>query len=124
MLDLWSENIGVNSMLFLNSFWKFFWFGGEEFVRRKLVYKNIIRDVDFSYKWEIIGELGDGVFGKVYKVSVWLGRIFDIFLLWFNLYVCVVILILIFFFEKVLLLVKNCFIFCFNFWRFVVLSYV
>lgn len=56
-------------MSFLNSFRKFFRLGGEESARRKSAYKNITRDVDPSHKWEIIGELGDGAFGKVYKVS-------------------------------------------------------
>ena len=32
-------------------------------------YQYIKRDVDPSELWEIIGELGDGAFGKVYKVS-------------------------------------------------------
>jgi len=31
-------------------------------------YQYIKRDVDPSELWEIIGELGDGAFGKVYKV--------------------------------------------------------
>lgn len=76
-------------MSILNSFRKFFRFGGEESARRKSAYKNITREVDPSHKWEIIGELGDGAFGKVYKVSVGSGRIFDTFLSRFNSYVCV-----------------------------------
>jgi len=31
-------------------------------------YQYIKRDIDPSELWEIIGELGDGAFGKVYKV--------------------------------------------------------
>ena len=33
-------------------------------------YPNITRDVDPMEKWQIVGELGDGAFGKVYKVRV------------------------------------------------------
>ncbi len=32
-------------------------------------YEHVHRDVNPSDIWEIIGELGDGAFGKVYKVS-------------------------------------------------------
>lgn len=31
-------------------------------------YPNITRDVDPIEKWQIVGEIGDGAFGKVYKV--------------------------------------------------------
>ena len=31
-------------------------------------YKNLTKDVDPNEIWEICGELGDGTFGKVYKV--------------------------------------------------------
>jgi len=31
-------------------------------------YQYIKRDADPSEMWEIVGELGDGAFGKVYKV--------------------------------------------------------
>lgn len=33
-------------------------------------YEHVNRDVNPNDIWEIIGELGDGAFGKVYKVSV------------------------------------------------------
>ena len=32
-------------------------------------YPNITRDVDPMEKWKVVGELGDGAFGKVYKVA-------------------------------------------------------
>lgn len=32
-------------------------------------YEHVHRDVNPHDLWEIIGELGDGAFGKVYKVS-------------------------------------------------------
>lgn len=32
-------------------------------------YEHVHRDVNPNDIWEIIGELGDGAFGKVYKVS-------------------------------------------------------
>jgi STE20-like kinase len=63
-------------MSILNSFRKFFRLGGEEAARRKSAYKNITRDVDPTHKWDIVGELGDGAFGKVYKVSEVAGRMF------------------------------------------------
>lgn len=31
-------------------------------------YENLKRDVDPHQTWETMGELGDGAFGKVYKV--------------------------------------------------------
>ncbi len=32
-------------------------------------YEHVHRDINPNDLWEIIGELGDGAFGKVYKVS-------------------------------------------------------
>lgn len=32
-------------------------------------YEHVHRDVNPNDLWEIVGELGDGAFGKVYKVS-------------------------------------------------------
>ncbi|XP_033757536.1 STE20-like serine/threonine-protein kinase isoform X2 [Pecten maximus] len=53
-------------MSFLNSFRKLFRFGGED-TKKKEDNKNIKRDIDPSQFWDVIGELGDGAFGKVYK---------------------------------------------------------
>lgn len=33
-------------------------------------YEHVHRDINPNDQWEIIGELGDGAFGKVYKVSI------------------------------------------------------
>lgn len=33
-------------------------------------YEHVHRDIDPNDIWEIVGELGDGAFGKVYKVRV------------------------------------------------------
>lgn len=40
-------------------------------IKKKLKqYEHVRRDVNPNDIWEIIGELGDGAFGKVYKVSL------------------------------------------------------
>lgn len=36
--------------------------------KKKKQYEHVHRDVNPEEIWEIIGELGDGAFGKVYKV--------------------------------------------------------
>ena len=55
-------------MSFLSSFKKLLGLGDS--VKKGAVNKNIKRDSDPNQFWEIIGEIGDGAFGKVYKVSL------------------------------------------------------
>lgn len=44
-------------------------FGGTGENKKKLKqYAFIKRDIDASEQWTVVGELGDGAFGKVYKV--------------------------------------------------------
>lgn len=38
-------------------------------------YEHVHRDINPNDIWEIVGELGDGAFGKVYKVSVARGAV-------------------------------------------------
>lgn len=52
-------------MSFFN-FRKIFKLGAE---KKKKQYDHVHRDVNPEEIWEIIGELGDGAFGKVYKVK-------------------------------------------------------
>lgn len=37
--------------------------------RRSKEYEHVRRDLDPAEVWEVVGELGDGAFGKVYKVG-------------------------------------------------------
>jgi len=53
-------------MSFLSSIKKVLNIGQTE-KKKKLVLQNIKDDVDPEQFWEIIGELGDGAFGKVHK---------------------------------------------------------
>lgn len=55
-------------MSFFNGLKKVLHFGNNE-AKKKKVFNNIKIDVDPEECWEMIGELGDGAFGKVYKVS-------------------------------------------------------
>lgn len=52
-------------MAFFN-FRKIFKLGAE---KRKKQYEHVRRDEDPEEVWDIIGELGDGAFGKVFKVG-------------------------------------------------------
>lgn len=52
--------------MFFFNFCKIFKLGSE---KKKKQYEYVKRDLNFEDFWEIIGELGDGVFGKVYKVQ-------------------------------------------------------
>lgn len=42
---------------------------GNNEAKKKKVFNNIHMDCDVDDLWEMIGELGDGAFGKVYKVT-------------------------------------------------------
>lgn len=53
-----------SKMSFFN-FRKIFKLGGE---KKKKQYEHVKRDLNPEDYWEIIGELGDGAFGKVFKV--------------------------------------------------------
>lgn len=55
-------------MSFLNNLKKVFHLGGGE-AKKKRLYNNIRMDCDPTEFWEMIGELGDGAFGKVYKAQ-------------------------------------------------------
>lgn len=51
-------------MSFLNGLKKVFHLGGGE-AKKKRLYNNIRMDTDPMEFWEMVGELGDGAFGKV-----------------------------------------------------------
>lgn len=53
-------------MSFFN-FRKIFKLGTE---KKKKQYEHVHRDINPEEVWEIVGELGDGAFGKVYKVNI------------------------------------------------------
>lgn len=53
-------------MSFLNNLKKVFHLGSGE-AKKKRLYNNVRMDTNPADFWEMIGELGDGAFGKVYK---------------------------------------------------------
>jgi hypothetical protein len=55
-------------MSFLNNLKKVLHIGGNE-SKKKKVFNNIRMECDPEEFWDMVGELGDGAFGKVYKVS-------------------------------------------------------
>lgn len=68
-------------MSFLSNLKKVLHIGGANDAKKKKVYNNIKMDCNPEEFWDLIGELGDGAFGKVYKVCLNVKLCFDI--LWF-----------------------------------------
>lgn len=54
-------------MSFLSNLKKVLHFGAND-AKKKKAFNNIQMDCDPKETWDMIGELGDGAFGKVYKV--------------------------------------------------------
>jgi STE20-like kinase len=59
-------------MSFFNNLKKVLHLGGGNEAKKKKVFNNIKMDIDPEEFWEMVGELGDGAFGKVYKVRAYL----------------------------------------------------
>lgn len=56
-------------MSFFNNLKKVLHLGGGHDAKKKKVFNNIRDNCDPSENWEMVGELGDGAFGKVYKAQ-------------------------------------------------------
>lgn len=63
-------------MSFLSNLKKVLHLGSANEAKKKKVFNNIKMDCNPEDFWEMVGELGDGAFGKVYKVS------FDYLVMW------------------------------------------
>ncbi|XP_011254400.1 serine/threonine-protein kinase 10 isoform X3 [Camponotus floridanus] len=61
-------NSATTKMSFLSNLKKAFHFGGNDAKKKKL-FNNIKMDCNPEEFWEMVGELGDGAFGKVYKAQ-------------------------------------------------------
>lgn len=56
-------------MSFITNLKKVFHLGGGGEAKKKRLYNNIKMDTDPAEFWEMVGELGDGAFGKVFKAQ-------------------------------------------------------
>ena len=59
------------TMSFLSNLKKVLHLGGANEAKKKKVFNNIKMDCNPEEFWELVGELGDGAFGKVYKVRLY-----------------------------------------------------
>lgn len=75
------------TMSFLSNLKKAFHFGGNDAKKKKL-YNNIKMDCDPEEFWEMVGELGDGAFGKVYKVNYSIEVIYFIYYFFNFIIIC------------------------------------